>query len=273
MLRGQAAIDFAKTRTDDTPFLVAGWVEYGGAFRFCTIGPPPGQYTWRTDCQFATLADAAGTSSGALRDAITFHYVLDQMYTGPTVVVVRAHDPRAVDCEAPVRSICDRMMVVQRVVWDGDTATAPGPLTPPKVREALAHVGGVGQMGASCTRPPWFGCGLESLTSADMYPFTVADEASVALLDVNIEPTAAALHRAIHVGDGVDAALKKAAVVSHVGSRYGYGKPWIWTDIRWLVVDNVAVLISVHSPATPKDRQFMARIVAALEAELAQAAN
>src|SRR5262245_52632235 len=28
VLRGQAAIDFAATRTDDTPFLITGWVEY-----------------------------------------------------------------------------------------------------------------------------------------------------------------------------------------------------------------------------------------------------
>jgi hypothetical protein len=268
VLRGKAAIDFAAAQTDDTPFLVGGWVSYEGGVKYCALGPPPGAYSWRSDCYFASLADAAGSWSPALNDAITFHYVLDQMYTGPTVVVVRVRDPRAQDCGAEVRSTCDRMMVVQRVVWEGDAATGPGPLTSANVRAALARVGGVGRMGASCTRPPWFGCGLETLASADMYPFTVADQFSLALLDVNIEPTAAALHRAIHVDPGVDGALKKAAVVSHVGSRYGYGKPWIWTDIRWLVVDNVAVLISVHSPATAKDRQFMARIVAALEAEV-----
>ena len=264
VLRGQAAIDAAASRTDDAPFLVAGWVEWEGPYRFCTIGPPPDQYTWRSDCQHASFADLAGSSSGPQNDAITFHYALDGLHSGPVVAVVRVHDPRAVDCGSAARSICEGMMVVQRVVWSGDSTTAAGPLTPAEVRDALARLGVPGQIGDSCSLPPWTGCGVESLPGADIYPIAVGDDVRPAVTDINIEPTVAALRRALPRDAGVEAALEKSAIVLHAGGKNGFGAPWIWVDYRWLVVDNVALLIRTHSPATASDRRFLERVFAAL---------
>jgi hypothetical protein len=266
VLRGQAAIDFAASQIDDTPFLVGGWVDYEGGTRYCTIGPPPGHYSWRSDCQHATFADLAGSWSPAQNDAITFHYALEGLHTGPVVAVVRVHDPRAETCGAAVTSICDGMMVVQSVIWSGDLATAAGPLTPTDVRDALARLGVPGKMGDSCTLPPWNNCGVESLGSADVYPFMVGDAVDPAVTAISVEPTAAALQRALPGETGVDAALLKAAIVTHVGSKDGFGAPWIWVDLRWLVVDNVALLVRTHSPATAGDRRFLERLVAALDA-------
>jgi hypothetical protein len=266
VLRGQAAIDFAATQLDDAPFLVTGWVDYEGGTRYCALSPPPDRYTWRSDCQHASFADLAGSWSRAQNDAITFHYALDGLHTGPVVAVVRVHDPRAVECGAAARSICEGMMVVQGVVWSGDAATAAGPLTPTDVRDALARLGVPGEMGDSCTLPPWTGCGVDALPAADVYPFSVSDDTNPAVTDVNIEPTVVALQRALPRAAGVDAALTKGAIVMHAGSRNGFGAPWIWVDYRWLVFDNVALLIRTHSPATASDRRFLERLVAALDA-------
>jgi hypothetical protein len=266
VLRGQAAIDFAASQIDDAPFLVTGWVDYEGGTRYCAIGQQPDKYTWRNDCPHAAFADLAGSWSRALNDAITFHYALDGLHTGPVVAVVRVHDPRSVACGSAVRSICDRMMVVQNVVWSGDLATAARPLAPADVRSALSGLGVPGEMGDSCSLPPWTGCGVETLPGADVYPFIVPDGTEPAVVDVNIEPSVAARQRALPRDAGVDAAMKKGAIVMHAGSRNGYGAPWIWVDYRWLVVQNVALLIRTDSPATANDRRFLERLVAALEA-------
>jgi hypothetical protein len=265
VLRGQVAIDFAASRIDDLPFLVAGWVDYQGGVRYCAFGPPPEEYSWRSDCGRATFADLAGSLDRALDEAITFHYVLGTLHTGPVVAVVRVHDPRAGDCGSAARSVCDGMMVVQSVLWSGDAATVPRPLTPSAVRDALARVGMPGEMGASCSLPPWADCGVETLPAADVYPITVADDLAPAVTAVNIEPTDGALRRAVPRAAGVEAALKKGAIVMHAGSRNGYGAPWTYVDYRWLVVSNVALLVRTHSPATAGDRRFMEQLVTALD--------
>lgn len=264
VLRGQAAVDFAATRTDDAPFLIAGWVDYIGGQRYCAMGPQPDRYSWRTDCVAAGIADRAGTRDSALAAAVTFHYALDGLRTGPVVAVVRVHDPRASDCGSEVRTICESMMVVQRVTWSGDAATVSGPLTPDGVRTALARLGLAREMGTSCTVPPWAGCGVERLPSADAYPFAVADDLATGVIAIDIEPTPEALQRALPQAPGVDAAMKKGAIVTHAGSKLGFGAPWVWRDDRWLVVGNVALLVRTHSPATSGDRTLMERLVAAL---------
>jgi hypothetical protein len=264
VLRGQAAMAYATTRTDDAPFLVTGWVDYIGGTRYCAAGPQPDESSWRRDCVGATMAHPAGSFSPELIDAITNHYVLEDLHSGPVVAVVRVHDSRASDCGTKVRAICDAMMVVQRVTWSGDSATAAGPLTPTGVRDALVRIGVPGEMGASCSVPPWIGCGIDALTSADAYPVVVGDDTAPAITAISIEPSVAALQRALPRADGVDAALKKGAIVMHAGSKNGFGAPWVYVDYRWLVVGNVALLIRTHSPATNKDRTFMERLVAAL---------
>jgi hypothetical protein len=265
VLRGQAAMAFAASRTDDAPFLVTGWVDYIGGPRYCAAGPQPDEYSWRRDCVGATMADPAGSFSPELIDAITFHYVLEDLHSGPVVAVVRVHDQRASDCGTKVRSICDAMMVVQRVTWTGDSATAAGPLTPTDVRDALVRLGVPDEMGASCSVPPWIGCGIDVLTSADAYPVIVGDDTAPAVTAISIEPSVAALQRALPRAGGVDAALKKGAIVMHAGSKNGFGAPWVYVDYRWLVVGNVALLVRTHSPASDKDRAFMERLVAALD--------
>lgn len=265
VLRGQAALDFAATRTDDTPFLITGWVSYLGATRYCSAGLQPEKYSWRADCGAASFTDLAGGTGAPVSAAVTFHFALDRLRTGPVVAVVRVHDPRAIDCGSEARSICDAMMVVQDITWAGDAATSSGPITAEEARNVLDSLDVPGEMGASCMVPPWTGCGIETLTSAEAYPFTVQDDLAPAVVALDIEPSVAALGRALPRAEGVEAALKKGAIVMHAGGKNGFGAPWIWRDYRWLVVGNVAILIRTHSPATAEDREFMKRIFAALD--------
>ena len=78
----------------------------------------------RTSCGGPTFADVAGTIDGTLGGAITFRFAMDGLVTGPIVASVHVHDPRA-QRMLPGSRTCDGMMVVDRIVWAGDSATDP----------------------------------------------------------------------------------------------------------------------------------------------------
>lgn len=136
--RGSEAITFATTVGDTSPFLVGGWfTQRYGPFR-CAAALP-GHQDWQDDCGRPGFADMAGAIDGRMYPAITFRFGGLDLVSGPVVVSVHVHDPRAAEC-TPDPTICDRMMVVDGVVWSGDPATDPVGLTTDKVAAALRSV-------------------------------------------------------------------------------------------------------------------------------------
>jgi len=181
---------------------------------------------------------------------VTFHFVIANLATGPVVARVEVHDPRASSC-GTAAAVCDRMMVVQEVVWTGDAGTAPRPISADAAALALATV----QPGATFVPGSSF-CG-DALSAAQVQTVKTADLSAPVVTVVEVEPSTAARRRALPQHDGAGAALGSSAVVCTVdGIR----------DYRWLSVANVAVMVRVHSPLTTADRAFVEHLAAALTA-------
>ena len=262
VLRGAAALSYAKSVTDDTPFLIAGWVTWVPGARYCPF-LAAGTTSWLRDCGRPALGDVAGQDlalTNALSDAITFRFVLDQVSTGPIVAQVRVHDPRSSTCGAAT-SQCDRMMVVLGIVWTGDDATTSRPLSINAVELALRG------LHASTAIVPRasdrsFQC-ANDLDGADIYFLAAPDRVWPLVTAIEIEPSVAARQRALHVPAGASGALTSSALASTAFSRTPSGS---WSEeCRWLAVSNVAVVVRTHHRPTAADRAFLDRLAAALE--------
>jgi hypothetical protein len=248
VLRGKAALARAAASTDTTPFLVGGWVTYVPGYRFCTA--QFGDQPWSHDCTQAGLSDAAGALEPKLTAAVTFHFVLTNLATGPVVAHVEVHDPRASSC-GTAAAVCDRMMVVQQVVWAGDAATAPRPISADAVAHALATV----QPGAT-VKPGSDFC-ADALPAAQVETVKANGKGTPRVTAVEVEPSTAARRRAVPQDEGAAAAFRSSALVCTVDGLMGY---------RWLVVANVAVMVRVHLVVTASDRAFVDRLATALTA-------
>jgi hypothetical protein len=251
--RGSEALDFAATRSDAQPFLVTGWVTYWGGPTSCPL--QIGDVSWARDCQRARFADRAGGSSGAISDAITFRYVLDQVHTGPVVAEVHVHDPRAVSCRT-AEPACDAMMVVDRIVWEGDAATAAAPLDAPQVARVLSTVQGSRDM-APIGDGPLYDCG-QLLPAAAAYNVVSGLDKLPGVTLVQILPDAEAVGRALPGLSGVDAALLPTAVECTVFSQGPEASAS--ATYRWLLVENVALLVRTHVDPSAHDRTFLERL-------------
>ncbi|MGH2513547.1 MAG: hypothetical protein ACRDGQ_12760, partial [Candidatus Limnocylindrales bacterium] len=260
VLRGSAALARAAAATDTTPFLVGGWVTFIPGSRFCPLAPADGA-SWARDCIQAQLADAAGTTDDALTAAITFHFVLSGLISGPIVARVEVHDPRATTCGSAVAE-CDRMMVVQQVLWTGDAATAPGPITAGTATAAVSSVQGGAGLAPLGPSPAFFACSLTLPTATIMLPATMTDTVP-GVVEVDVEPTTAARKMALDVGQGVGPAFSRTPLCRGMSGNKGTITN---TEDRSLVVANVAVVVHLHGPASAADRAFVDRLVAALEA-------
>ncbi len=138
VLRGQAALDFAKAATDAMPFLVAFWA-----------GPPNltnciAQPQFDDPCRgMSDIGDEPGIPSDSLGSALHMQQAANppgHVAPGPMIVRVHTHDPRAQTCITDERASCQAVMVVDDTLWTGDQATAPHPTT---VSQAIAVFGGV----------------------------------------------------------------------------------------------------------------------------------
>lgn len=135
MLRGAAALARAQSAMDDSPFLVVGWVTYLPGPVFCPA-QSAGDTSWLHDCVRPAFSDLAGADDATLSAAVTFRFALSGLASGPVVAAVAVHDPRASSCGAATAA-CDRLMVVQRIVWTGDGAADPQPISVSAVQAVL----------------------------------------------------------------------------------------------------------------------------------------
>ena len=160
VFRGVAALDHERAATDATPFLLGGWVTFiPGIFYSCPAETAPADL-WLALCGQPAFSDVAGDTNGNLvaQGELTFHFAdVSHLESGPAILRVHVHDPRAGQCGAQ-QTICARAMVVEAVLWTGDDATAPRPLSIAAVSVALHGVApdatlvpeGNGVYGADC---------------------------------------------------------------------------------------------------------------------------
>lgn len=260
--RGDEATDFAHAQADASSFLVTGWATYLGQPLSCPI--PLDGSTWARDCGRVRFSDVAGITDARLTDAITFRHalargVVARPLLGPVVVVVHARDPRAAaECGADV-AVCSAMMVVERVIWKGDDATAPGPVTEAAVIAALVaaqHTEAAPFAADSVNND----CALPGLFD---YALTVPDDVAPRVTCAVLAPSSDALHRAVDQRPGVAPALRSGAVQMEARS-YLHGVLTAHVTYRWLVVDNAALMVRTHATPTMADRAFLERLVGLL---------
>lgn len=264
VLRGKAALAHAAAVVDDTPFLVTGWVTYEPGVRYCPL-QPAGDTSWLDDCVQAQLANVAGSVGRTLSKAITFHFALDGLATGPVVVSVRVHDPRAGECGAAAAA-CDRLMVVQQVVWAGDEATAPHPLSAAAVADVVRSLQPLAQITPFGPGVPATGCGND-LDAATEYAISEPKRVRPIrpyVTRIEIEPSIAARHRALDVAAGARAALRPSAVVCTSFSRTPT-RSWS-EEYHWLAVANVVLLVRTDHRPSAADRAFIRGLARRLKA-------
>jgi hypothetical protein len=241
VLRWVGALARRTTAKDDTPFLVGVWLNMPtGAFH-CPMDPgpdPSAPDSWisRGGCQFNYVSADAGGQPSTQNGVATFRFYNGQLATGPAIMRVHLHDPRAAQCGSQ-EPICDDMIVVDDILWKGDAATAPHPLSVAQViagtREASPTSGLVGPS------PSVWGCGADvvdglllcpPLDSGAPYTSPIAGAA--------VLPSSDAVARALPgANTGVEGALDPSAVERSEGGSFG---SW---DYRRLVVDNVVLVV------------------------------
>ncbi|MFI5258126.1 MAG: hypothetical protein ACHQ01_00730 [Candidatus Limnocylindrales bacterium] len=268
VLRWTDALARRSTATDDTPFLAGGWLDIPVGASSCPAShadpsAPPTTWISNGGCQFNYVSTDAGSQPTTQNGVTTFRFYKGNLTSGPAIMRVHIHDPRATQCGYQ-EAICDDMIVVDDVVWTGDAATAPHPLSVAQVIAAATVVSPTS--GLRAPAPDVWGCGA-SVTDGLMLcpPLTPATPYTSPIAGAAVLPSSDALARALPgATPGVVGALQPSAVAWSSGTG---------GDYRRLVVDNVVVFVrtSLGGP-DQSDRAFLTQLVAALKAQEAAGA-
>jgi hypothetical protein len=256
------------TVKDDTPFLVGVWLNVDMGFNFgCPNEPvdPSAPNSWALNTcygwPYGISADAGGPYE--LGNEVTFHFLQGDVSTGPAILRVHVHDPRATLC-GNQKAVCDSMIVVESAVWTGDSYTDPKPFT---VADAIAAAGAVSPdtlltlLDASNRGED----GDVILPGAIALTCGAVANSEMTVRGVYLMPSSEAMARALpDVQPGVAGTWLPAAYrLFEGGSGPGYS---FAVDDRWLVVDNVAFSVEVMPVPSAADKAWLASLVAALEA-------
>jgi len=268
VLRGAGALAKAAAATDTAPFLVGGWltVQYG-------VFSCPVQLVnlpmWASRCGAPALSDVPGTIDDNLAKAITFRLLdngqanpVDGLASGPVIASVHVHDPRAGECGVAAAT-CGRLMVVDQVVWTGDAATKPRPISTAAAGDAVSSVDASSSLRPDGPDAINANCG-GTLPSAQVLLDNDVRTDMPAVVSVEVLPTTAARQRALLQAEGPAGAFSESALLCEQSS--GSQGTVTGSEDRWLVVANVAVLVHLHAPVTPADRTFVQRLARALAA-------
>jgi hypothetical protein len=266
VIRWDAALAKRDTAKDATPFLTGAWLNIPLGVFFCPAAhadPSAPATTWLVDlgCRFDYVSTEAGGQPTTQMGVTTFQFYSGQLTTGPAIMRAHIHDPRAAQCGYQ-KAICDRMIVVDDIVWSGDAVTAPHPLT---VADVLAATTQASQTsGLRAPGPDVFGCAANATDGLIMCPqLEPGVQYTSPIAGAVLLPSTEALARAVpKLEPGVDGALMPSAVSRSQGGTLG---SW---DYRELVVDNVIIEVrtSVGRPSD-SDLAFLDRLFAALKAQ------
>jgi hypothetical protein len=262
VLREYAALARARVTADTSSFLVGGWVTRLWGATACPVWPA-GQVTWTHTCGGPNFADVAGTIDGAIGGTITFRFAMDGLATGPIVASVHVHDPRANEC-TPDPATCDGMMVVDRIVWTGDSATDPRGLSPDDVTAALRAVDpGLSMTPLGPDASPTTCAPVVRAAASYVVSGGSGDVPTVRYVAVATDREARS--RAVRIDEGASGALGPTALIcEEIGGGASNTHPGASVE-RWLTLDNVALIVSVHVVPTAADRAYLNRLTAALE--------
>lgn len=266
VIRWDAALARRDTATDATTFLTGAWLNIPvGAFNCPAAHADPSapSTTWLENlgCDFRYVSTDAGSPASAQFGVTTFLFYKGQLTTGPAIMRIHIHDPRASQCGYQ-KAICDRMIVVDDIVWSGDAATDPHPLSVADVMAATTQVSETS--GLRAPGPSVWGCGANATDGLIMCPqMEPGVQYTSPIAGAVLLPSAEALARALPMLEpGVVGALMPGAVSRSEGGSFG---SW---DYRQLVVDNVMIEVrtSVGRPSD-SDRAFLTQLYNALKAQ------
>lgn len=265
VIRWDAALAKRDTATDATTFLTAVWLNIPVGFFMCPAShadPSAPSTTWLIDlgCRFDYVSAEAGGTPTTQFGVTTFLFYKGELTTGPAIMRVHVHDPRATQCGYQ-KAICDRMIVVDDIVWSGDAVTDPHPLSVADVMAATTQVSETS--GLRAPGPSVFGCGASATEGLIMCPaMTPGASYTSPVAGAVVLPSVDALARALPAyTPGVDGALGPSAVLWTEGGSLG---SWVY---RWLIVDNVGIIVRTDDGDAAADRAFLTKLFAALKAQ------
>jgi hypothetical protein len=266
VLRWGDALALRLTAKDDSPFLVGAWLDVITGPMWCPPMPADrsAPNSWASNvCSPETVSAEAGGPYGIAKEA-SFRFIEKDPSTGPAILRVHVHDPRASDCGTQ-RALCDSMLVVESVVWSGDSYTDPKPLTVADVIAAANSVQPSTSLVIAGPTSPYYDERLDGalrLTSSNLAQTPPSD---MQIAGAYLMPSVEAMQRALpSVQPGAAGALLPTAYrTAAEGGGPGYSYSLVY---RWLVVDNVALSVEMLPDASAADRAWLGSLEAALEA-------
>ena len=275
VLRWVDAVTKARGMTDDTPFFLGVWMYTypPGTVVHCPKGSEPDPswpQSWidYSHCPFVFIRPQKGSDSIDGSNAVTFHFMagVDQLRTGPAILRVHVHDPRASLC-GNQKAVCDSMLVVESAVWTGDSATAPRPLTLADVQAAVATV----DQHPDRIIPPngdLLSDDVLGLSGArDEYSFPNSGPFAMQLMGVSVMDSPSDAKKALpHSATGANGVLQLSADWSL--ETYPDVSGDTSFSVRWLIVENVAIRLRLMPNPSTADDAFARQLEAALRARL-----
>lgn len=269
VIRWDQALQLRMTLTDSTPFLVGVWltVQTGPVWCPADTGPDPSAPdSWipTGGCIFSYVGADAGAQIPNESQIVTFKFAGAQPATGSAIMRVHVNDPRATQCGYRA-STCAQMIVVDQILWTGDAATDPYPLDVADVMAATKQASPTSDLQAP--GPSVWGCGASLTSGLTMCPpLETGKPYDTPIVGAVVLPSVNAVARALpDVVPGLEGVSAAAAKIS-TGTLTIGNESWT-NDYRWLVVDNVAIVVRT-TPGGPSDagKAFLSTLIAALKA-------
>jgi hypothetical protein len=190
------------------------------------------------------IGDAPGMASRVLAEALRFDTT--GIAPGPVIVRVHTHDAAAEQCLPEDIVACRSVMVGERVVWNGDSETSPGPITTADVEHVFGVRASSDTLNLCTTQLPGVAVYALYQPSDDM----VAVFPSVAALQA-FAPQAAAQGSS----DSLPAGSPPSFGAPCFASSYG-----IPSTVRWLARANVLVAVTYTNGRGPDSNPQIAEL-------------
>ncbi len=251
VLREAEVLAHVQAAESDAVFLIGAWLDVYTGPRSCYInGCPSG----------IVASDEAGSGTSILTDGNTTYQFATGLRSGPTVLEVHVDDPRVAACPSAVVA-CDRLIVVDKAVWTGDSFTDPTPL-------GIAEVGAAIRIAEPTIPFHPIGDGdvrtEQGLTDAQGLAPSSTLPAPGQLAGVYVMPSVAALRRALPgILPGTSGAEQSNALRYTESGRAEGGYTYA-VEARWLIVQNVAFSVLTSGSTVSADEAFLDRLVGAL---------
>jgi hypothetical protein len=222
VLRGDAAVQAARESVDSTPFLVGVWASY-----HAPISCPALSGAMDFPCPSPILGDMPGFLDEHLRSFLSYY-----QFGRPGAVVIRVHthDAEADSCAPENRDMCMHVMVPEAVLWRGDGATNPKPIS---IAQAAAAFG----VAATPSEAGLEACAGMYLPGVTVLKFPDGDRPMQGIVAIFPSPQAAQRFAPAAAAAGESDTLP-AGVTVDCGDHI--------SQVRWFVRGNVVVAVQYY---------------------------